>query len=178
MVLGVVARRELQDGLPGPLGQPHRRPLRQFGRPGDAAEHPRGLDAGQLGRGREVQVRGGVGVALQEGGGYVLGDLTLHGAGDDGRLVLPSREQGDLAGLEDSRDAHGDRLARHVVLAEEIRGRILAGHGVEEYRAGPRVLGRTRLVEADVAALADPEELEVDPAGRGDGPLVGGALLG
>src|SRR3989442_5936841 len=55
---------------------------------------------------------------------------------------------------------------------------ILPGHRVERHQAGPLVGRRAWLVEADVPALPDPEHLEVDPAGLGDGPLVRDAVLG
>src|SRR5438034_4537529 len=50
------------------------------------------------------------------------------------RSVLAGGDQGDLPGLEDRRHAHRDRLARHVVLAEEIRRRVPACDRVERHQ--------------------------------------------
>ncbi len=92
--------------------------------------------------------------------------------------MLAGGDQRDLPRLEDGGDPHRDRFPRHVVLAEEVRRCILPGHRVERHQAGPLVGRRAWLVEADVPALPDPEHLEVDPAGLGDGPLVREAVLG
>ena len=177
MVLGVVARGELENGLPRLLGEPHDRAIGHRGRPLDALQQPRCIDPRQLRRRREVEIHGGVAMALQERRRDVPGDLALDGAPHDRGLVLARRDQGDLPGPEDGGHAHRDRFARHVVLAEEVGRRVLPGHGVERHEAGARVGRGTGLVEADVAALADAEDLEVDAAGFADRPLVRGAVL-
>ena len=177
VVLRVVARRELEDRLPGLLGEPDHRALREGRRPLDVPQDPGGLDARQLRRGGAVEVGRGVGVTLQEGRGHVLGHFALDRAGHDLRLVLSGRDQRDLAGLENRGDPHRDRLPRHVVLTEELGRGIHAGHRVERRQACAFVGRRARLVEADMPALPDPQHLEVDPPGVADGPFVRGAVL-
>ncbi len=178
MILGIVLRRELQDRFARLLGEPHDGALGHRRRPLDVLEHPGRRDARQLAGRREIEIDGAVGVPLQERGGDVGLDLTLDGALHDRRLVLARRDQRDLARLEDRRDPHRDRLARHVVFAEEVGGRILAGDRVEGDEPRTRIGRRSGLVEADVAALADAEQLEVDAAHIGDGALEGGGMLG
>src|SRR5205823_1797719 len=78
---------------------------------------------------------------------------------------------------EDRRHAHRDRLARHVVLAEEIRRRVPACDRVERHQPRARVRRGAGLVEADMPALADPQNLDVDAAGVDDGLLVRRAVL-
>jgi len=50
-------------------------------------------------------------------------------------LVLARRDQRDLPRLEDGRDPHRDRLARHVVFAEKVRRGVFAGERVERDQA-------------------------------------------
>ena len=178
VMLGVVARRELEESLAGLLRRPDRRPLGQLRRPVDARQHPGRLDACQLGGGGQIEIRRRVTVPLQERGRDIRRDLALDRARHDVGLVLPRGDQRDLARIEDRGDAHRDRLARYVVLAEEIGGRVLAGDRVEDRETGARILRRPRLIEADVPTLADPQQLEVDPPRLGDGSLVGVAVLG
>ena len=45
--------------------------------------------------------------------------------------MLAEGEEADLAGFEDSADAHGDGFVRDVFFAEEVAGGVLAGYGVE-----------------------------------------------
>src|SRR5690606_22710949 len=135
------------------------------------------LDAGQFAGRRGVDVERGVRVLLEVRGGHVRRDLALHGAAHDRRLVLARGDDRDLPRLHDGGHAHGDRLPRHVLLAEEIRRRVLARHRVQRHEAGARLPPRTRLVEADVAGLADPQDLEVDPADGPDRGLVFPAVL-
>src|SRR5258707_1224392 len=106
------------------------------------------------------------------------GPVALPGATPDLGLVLARRDEDDFLGGEDRRAPHRDGLARHVVFAEEVGRRVLAGDGVEPHQAGARVGRRARLVEADVPALADAQELQCDAARVRDGALVGAARFG
>ena len=126
----------------------------------------------RAGGGGAIDVERGVGVALQERRGDLVVDLALDRAADDRGLVLAGGENHDLAGLEDRGDAHRDRLAGHVLLAEEVGGGVLPRHQVERDQPGPALGAGARLVEADVARAPDAEELEVDAAGGADRLLV------
>ena len=55
----------------------------------------------------------------------------LDGFGDDRRLVLAERQHDDLPRFENRADAHRDRPPRHVLLAEEIAGRVDPRDAVE-----------------------------------------------
>ena len=70
------------------------------------------------------------------------------------------------------RDTHRDRLARDVLLTEEVGRRVAAGHRIERDQSGARIGARARLVEADVSGLADAEQLQVDPADGANACLV------
>src|SRR5436190_1834620 len=107
----------------------------------------------------------------------LIGPAAPDRAGDDARLVLARRQQRDFLGIENRRDAHGDRFARHVVDAKEIRRGVFARQRIE--RDDPRARRRVGpgLVESDVTRLADAEQLEVDPAGGAARLLVLGAGL-
>ena len=145
-------------------------------RPVHRAEQPGRGDAGERRGGGAVEVERGVRVPLEEGGGDLVVHLALDRAAHDLGLVLAGGEDEDLAGLEDRGDAHRDRLARDVLLAEEVGGGVLPGHQVERDKPGAALGARAGLVEADVPGAADAEELEVDPAGRADRLLVAAAL--
>ena len=131
----------------------------------DLVHQPGRGHPGELGRGGAVEVERGVGVPLQEGGGDFGVELPFDGTADDVGLVLAGGEDGDLAGLEDRGDAHGERLTGNVLLAEEVGGRVTPGNGVERDEPGAALEPGPRLVEADVARLADAEELKVDAPG-------------
>jgi hypothetical protein len=105
-------------------------------------------------------------VPLEERRSDLEVDLALDGAPDDRRLVLAGGDDHDLARGEDRRDAHRHRLARHVLLAEEVGGRVEARDVVEVDDARAALDPRARLVEADVPGLADAQQLEVDAARR------------
>ena len=171
-MLGVIARRQLEHGFADPLREPHDRALDHRGRPVHALENPRRIDARQLGGGGEVEIDGHALVALQERRGDVGRDFAFDRARHDPRLMLAGREQGDLFGVENRGDTHRDRLARHVLDAEEIGRGVLAGQRVERDDAGPRGCVGARLVESHVPRLADAEQLEVDPARRVNGLLI------
>ncbi len=111
-------------------------------------------------------------MGLEVGGGHVRMDLTLHRPSNDPGLVLPRGQERDLPGIQDGGHPHGDGLQGHVLLAEEVGGGIGPGDGVEKDQVGPGFTGRSRLVEADVAAPADAQEHEVDAARGLDGFVV------
>ena len=176
-MLGVIARRQLEHGLPAPFREPHDRPLDHRGRPLDALENPRRLDAREVGGGGQVEIAGDALVALQERGGNVGRDVAFDRARHDRRLVLAGREQGDLFGIEDRGDARRERFPRHVLHSEEVGGGVLPGERVERDDARARCRVGARLVESDVARLADAEQLEVDAAGRPDRLFIRGARV-
>src|SRR5690606_27071913 len=72
--------------------------------------------------------------------------------------------QEHAARLKDGSHAHGDGLARHVLLTEEVAGGVNARDVVECDQTGDGVLLGTGLVEADVSRAANPQNLDVDPA--------------
>ena len=171
-MLGVVVLGELEDRLPGLVGEPHDGAHGQLGRPLDAAEQPGRRLAGQ-GRGRgAVDVERRVRVALQERRRHLVVHLALDGAPHDRRLVLAGGEDQDLARLEDRGHPHRQRLARHVLLAEEVGRGILPGHQVQGDQPGAALGAGARLVEADVARPTDPQQLQIDAAGGADLGLV------
>ncbi len=172
-VVGVV---ELEDRLAGRLADPHHRLDLAPARPVDLAQQPRRLPAGQFGGGRDVEMNGGVRMLLQVGRGDRTVDVALHRPTHDRRLVLAGRDQRDLARLEDGRDPHRDRLGGDVLGAEEVGGGGAACDRVERDQPGARPGTRARLVEADVAGLADAEDLVVDATRRLDRVLVVAAV--
>ena len=99
-------------------------------------------------------------------------DLAFDRALDDARLVLAGRDDRDLARVENRRDAHRDRFARNVLLAEEIGRGVAPRDGVERHEPRATLGARAGLVEADVSRLADAENLKVDAAGALDRQLV------
>ncbi len=81
-------------------------------------------------------------------------------------------EENDLPRIENCGDTHGDGFSRNVFLAEEVGGRIPSRDGIEGDQACAGILWRAGLVEADVAASPDTQELQVDAAGLHDRVLV------
>ena len=55
---------------------------------------------------------------------------------NDVRLMLAGREDEDFPGLEDRLDAHGNRLARNILLPKEVGCRVLAGHQIQGDQSG------------------------------------------
>ena len=92
--------------------------------------------------------------------------------GDRLGLALAEGEQHEVAGAQDRAEALGDAVPRHVVDRVEEPRVVFARLLGERLHPGQRGEGRARLVEADVAVRADPEELQVDAAGFGDRALV------
>ncbi len=176
VMLGVIARRELEDCLASPLGQPHDGTHRHLRGPVHLVQEPGRGDACKLGRCRLVKVECCRRMTLEECRGHLAILRSLHRAADNAGLVLAGGEQGDLAGFEDRGHAHGDRLVRHVVLAEEIGGGVLSGDAVERDETGPALELRAGFIEADVAGLANAKQLEIDPARSADCRFIGLAL--
>ena len=114
-------------------------------------------------------------MTLQECGSHIAVDLTFDGAFDNARLVFAGGENRDLARGKNGGDAHRDRLARYVWLAEEIGGSIATRDVIEVDRTGETGFARAGFVKANVPRLADTEQLEVDAAGSNDCALVGSA---
>ncbi len=178
VVVAVVRGGEPQHGFPDALRQPRHRLDFALRGPLDLTHQPRGGDAGQVRGCGGVEVHRGVGVCLQEGRRDIGIDLSLDCPTDDSRLVLAGRDEGDLPCLQNRRDPHGQRLERHVRFTEEVRRRVRARDGVEEDQPGAGGPSRARLVEPDVTAPADPEQLQIDAARFRNGTLERRAMLG
>ena len=88
----------------------------------------------------------------------------------DRRLGAARREQHDRARAQDRADAHRQRATRHAsrVAVEQLRVARGASLDVSVDAVRARHERGRRLVEAEVAVAADPEEHEVEAAGRGD----------
>ena len=90
-------------------------------------------------------------------------------------MLAPGHEH-NPSRLQNGAHAHGDRAARRVLLAAEIAGGVAPGEAVERHQARARAPRASRFVESDVTRAADPEELEVDAAGRANHLLVVAAM--
>jgi hypothetical protein len=113
-----------------------------------------------------IDIKRRVRMSLEKRCGHLDVDLSLDGAPDDARLVLAGRDDRDLARVENRRDAHRHRLARNVLLAEEIRCGVAPRHRVECYKSRSALASRARLVEADVARLPMPRICRSIPPAR------------
>src|SRR5689334_6932876 len=171
-MIRVVALRELEDRLVRLLGQPDDGANRQLRRPLDFIDEPRRGNARELGAGRAVDVERGIWMALQERCSHLDVDVALDGAPDDAGLVLACGENGDLSRIDDGRDAHRDRFARHELFPEEISCRVATRDRVERHDSRSTIRAGAWLVEPNVPRLADAEDLEVDPAGAVDRVLI------
>ena len=176
-VLVVVLGGELEDGLAEFAGEPDDGPFGELDVPRealllDAADEPRGLDAGEFRARGGVEDEGRAGVLLEERCGDGVGDLPLDGPLHDDGLVLAEGQQEDAAGVKDGAHAHGDGPPGHVPLAEEVAGRVHPRHLVERDESRAALARRARLVEADVAGAAHAQDLDVDPAQVADLALV------
>ena len=173
-----VALVEAEDGLAGLAREPDDGALGGLVVPLHAAHEPRRLLAREIAGGGAVHVERRVLVELEVGRRDLRVGLLLDGLPHDGRLVLARRHEDDLASVEDRPDAHRDGLAGDVLLLEEVRGGVLARDLVEHDEPRAVLWRGARLVEADVAAAADAEQEEVEPARALDGALVlGGVAL-
>ena len=102
------------------------------------------------------------------------GDGALDGLSHGFLFLRTKGEKKDLAGLHDAADAHGDAV--HGDLAEIVLKEAgVIGAGPLRQSLDPRARGERggRLVETDVSIAADPEQLQVDPAGRADRVVCG-----
>ena len=128
-------------------------------------------------RGR-VEDQVGVGVQLQEGRRQLRRQRSIDHSRHAARLALAVCEQFHLARLKNRRHSHRQRLGRHPIDVPAEQRRIAAARFLPQLHAmGARVELAARFVESDVAVRADAEDLNVDTAGRGDGPFVAQALL-
>ena len=176
-VLVVVLVGELEDRLLKRAGEPDRGLLGVVRVPLLAeglhrAQRPRRLEPRQFRRRGRVKDDAAGGVLLQEAGGHLGDHRAFDGALDDARLVLAEGQQHQLAGRENRAHAHGDGLAGHVPLAEEVAGGVHSSDAVKRDQPRAAVAGRTRLVEAHVPGPADAQDLQVQSAGGRDGLLV------
>ncbi len=168
---------KLQQGLADLQAEPDDRPANEGGRPVDGADHPGPAQRRQLAGRRLIQQKRGIGVLLQKAGRDSLGHAPFRRLVHDGGLVLAEGHDGDLARLQDGADTHGQGLVRHVLFAEKIVGSIPARNRVERNHSGPAMARRARLVEADVPAAADPQNLQVDAPRPPDLLLVAGTVF-
>mgnify|MGYP003300403364 CR=1 FL=1 len=113
-----------------------------------------------------------VGVHLQDGSGDLGGDGAEEGLLDDLGLVLAGGDQQDLAGVHDGADAHGVGLTGHIVLGGEEALVGLDGllGQIDAVGAHGEVIGG--LVEADVAVVADAQQLQIHAADSLDDGIV------
>ena len=95
---------------------------------------------------------------------------------DDPGLVLAGDDHQHLAGAHDGVGAHGVRLARHLVPGGEEALVGLNGLLGQVDAVGAHVKGVARLVEADVAVVADAQQLQIDAAQAGDHRVIALAL--
>ena len=176
-VLAEVVVGQLEQALLDREAQPDDGAAHQGRRPRDRADDPRPANRRQLSRGGLIKDEGRVGVFLQKAGADGVGQLFLDRLAHDRRLVLAEGHDDDLARLHDRADAHGQRLVRHVVFAEEVARGITPRHRIERHRPRPALARRARLVEADVPAAADAEDLQIDASGPANHLLVVDAML-
>src|SRR5262249_24387232 len=113
---------------------------------------------------RLIQNECRIGMLLKKAGGDRFGNGSFYSLLYDRRFVLAEGHDGDLPGFHDGADAHGQRLLRDVLLAEEAARGVAARHGVERDLAGAAVARGTGLVEADVPGSTDAQDLQVDAA--------------
>lgn len=144
-----------------------------------ASAGPRALNPAELRGSRLIHHNNGVGVGLKVTGRDAGGGLRLHHLGDNAGLALRESHHHDILCRHDARDTHGNRLLGDMLDAKEVTGSIDTGDTVKVNNTGTAVLSRARFVEADVAGLADAEELEVEAAvGQDELVIVEAVLLG
>ena len=176
-VLVVVAVGEFEDRLVAAQRQPDHCFSNQGVGPLEAQRlerphHPRRLEPRQPRGGGAVEHKPRVGMLLEGAGRNVATRQFLHRLSHNRGLVLAKRQQNHAAGIENRAHAHGDRLAGHVSLAEEVAGCIGPRHTIERDQPGSALGGAPRLVETDVAGAADAQNLEVDSSHLPDLLLV------
>src|SRR5690606_36023881 len=112
-------------------------------------EDPGALAASQGLRGRLVDKDLGVGMLLQEAGGYRSGDRPLDGLCHDAGLSFAEGKQDDLVSVENGANPHGDGTAGDVLLTEKVAGGVATGHPIEGDEPGHAVATGAGFVEAD-----------------------------
>ena len=167
----VVIGREVQNRLPRAPAQPDDGRGLTLGGPVHVAHPPRRADARQIRCRGRVEVHRCGWMLLEKSCRDIGVHFPLDRAPHDLGLVFSRRQEDDFARLEDRGHAHRDRLRRDVFLAEEIRRGVGPRDRVEVEPPSAGVARGTRLVEADVAAAPDPQELKVDPADLPDTTL-------
>ena len=103
----------------------------------------------------------------------VMGHGALDGRGDGAGLLGAIGHDDDLLRAQHGGDTDTHRLGRHLlgIIVEEA-GINLTGILGQGHDAGAALQRGERLVEGDVAVLADTAEEQVETAGRHDGFLV------
>ena len=113
---------------------------------------------------------------LQDAGGHFRGDRAEESLLHDLGLAGAVDHHQHLAGLHNGLDAHGVGLLGHqvyVAVKEALVG--LDGLLGQVHTVGLQLKGLARLVEADVAVVADAQQLQVDAAHAVDDLVVLGA---
>ena len=104
---------------------------------------------------------------LQDACGHLRSDGTEECLLDDLGLACAVCHHEHLACLHDSLDAHGISLLGHQIhIAVKEALVCLNGLGGQVHTVGLQLKGFARLVEADVAVVADAQQLQVDTAGQ------------
>ena len=104
-------------------------------------------------------------------------EISLDRSGTIGPCLRQTRAGQDLTGVENRADAHRDRPSGHVLLAEEVAGRVATRDAVERDQPRAAVAAGTRLVETDVSGATDAQQLDVDATRRWDCLLVSPAVV-
>ena len=165
-MLVVVVLRQLEDRLVAAPRKPRHRAHREGVVPADVIDQPRRGHPRKICGSGVVHIERRVRMTLEERRGHGAIDFTLQRPAHDARLVFARRQNRDLTGLQDRRNAHRDRFAWHVVFAEEIRSRVAPSDRIEMHDARSALLAGARFVEADMSGLADAEQLKVHAARR------------
>ena len=110
---------------------------------------------------------------LQDGGGDARGHGAGEGVAHNLSLCGAVGHEKQLAGAHDGADAHGAGVGGNLVDGVEQATVSLAGHLGELDAVSLLLEDVIGLVEADVAVVADAEELDVNAAGLLDSAVVG-----
>ena len=112
---------------------------------------------------------------LQDAGGHFGSDGAEEGFLHDFSLALAVDDHQHLAGLHDGLDAHGVGLFGDQVLVAVKEALVgLDGLGLQVDAVGAQLEGLARLVETDVAVVADAQQLQVDAADALDDSVIAG----
>ena len=112
---------------------------------------------------------------LQDGSGHLGGNRPEEGAANDVGLVGAVCDHEDFLGRHNGANAHGVRLAGHIV--GRIEQARIGVDGALRQRHAVRLLGELRrgFVEPDVAVVPQAQKLQAQSARLGDALLVSGA---